>query len=249
VQPTVGTQGAAPATPPTVSFITNPGITTAAINAGGGGTGYNTVQVPNITTSVVPLVGSCVTNPTVTVAAGNINNVGGNLTGLTLTNSGQGCLPGTTFTTTIDPGGITNINFPAGAGSNGGTQYLGNGSGTLTSTSVPSITLAPPTPTPAAGHCNVTATATATVTNGVITAITIQNPGCGYPAGDNPAITIGAPGVTLTGLPSGSGYTANAALLATLPVGFAATCSVPPVLSTVSVTAVGVVAPGATALQ
>lgn len=89
----------------------------------------------------------------------------------------------------VAPGRITAIAVPSmGAGSNIGGSATFNGTVDLT--------ISAPSGTPA-----VTATASATVVNGVITAVTVTNPGAGYTAAPTYQwVPTGGSPVTITGL-------------------------------------------------
>ena len=168
-----------------------------------GGTGYSTLDTPLVTFN-----GSCTRPPAATAV---INNVSGNITSFTLTDSGFNCTTPVT-TQTVDAGGVTNI------------QVLTGGSGYTTA---PSVTVAPPTGPSGGGHCHTTATASATISGGAVTSIQVTNPGCGYVTGVNPAVTIGGPGVIINAGAApgngGTGYTQSAAPTVSLPVGFCST--------------------------
>jgi hypothetical protein len=148
--------------------------------------------------------------PTVTITGGGGSGataaatvINGVVTGITVLNPGSGytSLPTITLsspnlqaTATAVAGQITSISVPAGAG---GSGYL----------SAPAVTIIDPNGTGA--------TATAIITNGVVTGITVTNPGSGYV---NPSIVIAPPSAPASGtiaggiggttlLAAGSGYT------------------------------------------
>jgi hypothetical protein len=126
--------------------------------------------------------------------------VGGQVTGINLTNQGTGYTEADPVTVTITDNGGTpttpatafawkipkNDNLSIGTidainVTNGGTGY----------TTAPTVTVS----APASGT---TATAYATVAGGVITKIVVSNPGDGYATGDTVTVTIAGPGTGAT---------------------------------------------------
>lgn len=218
------------ATPPTSggTTVTPPGVATITITAPGG-TGYNTTNPPHVTFNGYTCPGGAPT------ATATVNAVAGNITALTLTNSGVNCTTEPTGIT-IDYPGITNIPVLQG-----GTACLPagspNASACYSATYPPSLVVAAPT---GGGLCDVTATAVPVISStGIITSIAITNQGCGYSS--NPVVTIGGPGIAIgatTPGGQGTGYPTTG-LTAALTGAFLTSCSIAPSLGAPIVPAVG----------
>ena len=199
------------------STLTAPGITSVTVSFGG--TGYSSADAP-----LIVFGGTCTTPP---VAVPVINNSAGNITSITLNNSGAGCtVP--PIVPTIGAPGITNINV-----TNGGTGY--------SAANPPMVTIGPPQQTPLATFCANPATAQATgVANvsagGVVTGVTVVNEGCGYTS--NPTVTLSGPGVTANITNGGTGYATPVTVTFT---NTAANCTTAPTASGVTVNASGTI--------